>query len=435
MKYFFILLFTACIFANELNFSIIKKCQDVNVSHNTLLVIGGIQGDEPGGFLAASLLATEYDIKNNPVWIVPNLNFPSIIKSSRGLNGDMNRKFANIKEVDPDFYAVETIKNLITSPEVALIINLHDGSGFYRHKYIDSLHNQRRWGNSSIIDQVKIKDIKYGNLEEIANKVVNSINQKILDEEHTYHIKNTKTKEGDVEMLKSLTYFAITNKKAAFANEASKTLNASQRTYYHLLAIEAYMNIMGIEFTRNFELSLDGVEEAINKQIDLSLFDNKLYFSLKNPKDKIRYVPMPYTKEVNYQASNPLTAVVKEKDGFVVHYGNRKITKLLPQYFKYDDENIKAQINIDGVEKTYQLGSIIEVKDYFIIKNQKNLRVNVIGYVGKKRRNDFDEKIHKKSISKIYSIDKKEDIFRAEFYKTNKEEDEFLGMILVKFVK
>ena len=41
-----------------------------------LLVVGGIQGDEPGGFSAASLLVTHYRITSGSVWVVPNLNFP-----------------------------------------------------------------------------------------------------------------------------------------------------------------------------------------------------------------------------------------------------------------------------------------------------------------------------------------------------------------------
>ena len=46
-----------------------------------VLVVGGIQGDEPGGFSAATLLITHYRIKKGTVWVVPNLNFPSIIQS------------------------------------------------------------------------------------------------------------------------------------------------------------------------------------------------------------------------------------------------------------------------------------------------------------------------------------------------------------------
>ncbi len=49
----------------------------------TALLFGGIQGDEPGGFSAATLLATRYEINRGSIWVVPNLNFPSIIKRSR----------------------------------------------------------------------------------------------------------------------------------------------------------------------------------------------------------------------------------------------------------------------------------------------------------------------------------------------------------------
>jgi len=57
------------------DFNIIKKGYKDN---NTLLIVGGIQGDEPGGFMAASLIATHYDITKGSVWIVPNLNFTAL---------------------------------------------------------------------------------------------------------------------------------------------------------------------------------------------------------------------------------------------------------------------------------------------------------------------------------------------------------------------
>jgi predicted deacylase len=75
----------------------------------TLLVVGGIQGDEPGGFSAGSLLVTSYSIKSGQVWVVPNLNFLSIVKRSRGMFGDMNRKFAHhvLYPKDPNYEAVK----------------------------------------------------------------------------------------------------------------------------------------------------------------------------------------------------------------------------------------------------------------------------------------------------------------------------------------
>jgi predicted deacylase len=103
----------------------------------TLLVVGGIQGDEPGGFNAASLLVTNYKIRKGSVWVVPNLNFISIIKRTRGVHGDLNRKFASIKHTDPELDTIEKIKAIILNDQVDVILNLHDGSGFYRPYYID----------------------------------------------------------------------------------------------------------------------------------------------------------------------------------------------------------------------------------------------------------------------------------------------------------
>ncbi len=99
------------LFANtqSFEFDFIKKgIQD----NNTLLIVGGIQGDEPGAFMAASLIATHYKITKGSVWIVPNLNFYSIIKRSRGPFGDMNRKFAALSPNDPDYNSIQRIKKI-----------------------------------------------------------------------------------------------------------------------------------------------------------------------------------------------------------------------------------------------------------------------------------------------------------------------------------
>ena len=59
----------------------------------TLLILGGIQGDEPGGYWAADLYA-DMSLKKGNMIIVPRANFLSIVENARGGIGDMNRKFA-----------------------------------------------------------------------------------------------------------------------------------------------------------------------------------------------------------------------------------------------------------------------------------------------------------------------------------------------------
>ncbi|MCP3952426.1 MAG: deacylase, partial [Desulfobacterales bacterium] len=97
---------------------------------NIVLIIGGIQGDEPGGFNAASLLTTHYKITRGAIWVVPNLNFLSIVQRTRGVYGDLNRKFADLPETDPEYPTIARIKSIITDTRVSAVLNLHDGSGF-----------------------------------------------------------------------------------------------------------------------------------------------------------------------------------------------------------------------------------------------------------------------------------------------------------------
>ncbi|MCK5437759.1 MAG: hypothetical protein KAI90_07075, partial [Desulfobulbaceae bacterium] len=59
----------------------------------TIMIVGGIQGDEPGSYLTADLYA-DITLKKGNLIVVPRANFYSILLNRReGLTGDMNRKF------------------------------------------------------------------------------------------------------------------------------------------------------------------------------------------------------------------------------------------------------------------------------------------------------------------------------------------------------
>lgn len=406
------------------DFDLIKKGVENN---NTLLVVGGIQGDEPGGFLSASLLATHYEITKGSVWIVPNLNFYSIIKRSRGPYGDMNRKFAELSSSDPEYKIVQRIKNYIKDDRVKLVVNLHDGSGFYRPKYIDKLHSPHRWGQCTIVDQENI-DAKYGNLKEISSQVVGYVNNHLMKDEHKYYVHNTRTNEGDKEMEKSLTYFAINNSKAAFGNEASKSLNTHQRVYYHLLALEKFMQIMGIEYKRKFNMNSNGVYAAINNDIYISMYGDKIKLPLSKIRNYLRYFPIKKDQEVEFRASNPLLTIVKKGNEYTIQYGNRRLSRLKADYIEHDEIRPQVEFLVDGKQKNVMFGDIIEVDNKFLVKNDEQYRVNVIGFTNE-RKKETDIDIKKNQIAKRFSVDKNGYIYRVEYYK----KDKFAGMILVKF--
>ncbi|EAI6220160.1 deacylase, partial [Campylobacter upsaliensis] len=307
--------------------------------------------------------------------------FESIIKRSRGVSGDLNRKFAEINPKDPDFETVQRIKSLILKPEVSMVINLHDGWGFYRPTYENALKNPKRWGNSSVIDTKEINATAYNNLENIALQTVESVNASLADPKHKYFLKNTKTEElNDTEMLKALTYFVISNQKAAFANEASKNLPVHLRAYYHLLAVENYLKTAGLEWERSFELSPEGVYGAINREIEVKLFDDKILLYLKNPRKSMNYIPFPVNKELNYQTSNELTAVVAENNHFFIQYGNRFQSRIYPEYLEFSDAFEEVDFIIDGNETSVPFATRVKVKKEFMIPKIQNVRVNIIGF-------------------------------------------------------
>ncbi len=428
MRLLLLLILPVWLAAASLDFTLHQK--GTRDPGNTLLVIGGIQGDEPGGFNAASLLVTHYKITKGSVWVVPNLNFLSIVERSRGEYGDMNRKFSDLSPADPEYGTVERIKAIITNPQVAMVLNLHDGSGFFREKYIDKWRNPYRWGQSCIIDQAAIDAPRYGNLSEIAQKVKKHVNDNLFDSEHRFSVKNTETAKGDEEMAKSLTYFAIRNNKPAFGIEGSKNFGTHFRAYYHLLALEKFMDIMGIEYERKFEMNPFAVKNAIdNSEMKVVLYDNKLLLPVSRARNYLHYIPMKKDASVEYTTDHPLVAVVERDEKYRVCYGNRRMSLLYPQYFEYDNSLHTLDMQIDGYEKVVPLGTVVDVKDNFLIKNRDGYRINVIGYTQEGLDSEVETTIERKSIVDRFSIDKEGKMYRVEIYRDHK----FSGMILVNF--
>ncbi|MCP4021847.1 MAG: deacylase [Desulfobacteraceae bacterium] len=411
----------------DLKFSVHKLKS--GIKGHTLLIIGGIQGDEPGGFNAASLIVTHYEILSGNVWVVPNLNFPSIIKRSRGVYGDLNRKFAKLHPKDPEYQTINRIKKLIIDPEVDLVLNLHDGSGFYRDKYYDKLHNPNRWGQCIIIDQENMRTGYFSNLSRIADSAVAHVNKHLLKEKERFHINNTQTKKGNKEMAKTLTYFAIKNNKSAFGLEASKSFLTAKRAYYHLLAIESFLHQAGIEFKRKFNLSEDQIKKAIDHNIHVALNHRKILLKIENVRKRLNYIPLKKDSQIEFQVNNPLMTIVNSGNAFRVYHGNRQLTYLSPQYFDYDFSLDAVDMVVDGNHRTVPFGSIVPVKNSFIVKDLKEHRVNIIGFTKKGVKNESGVPVTRKNIHKKYSINKKGSIFRVEIYKSKK----FSGMVLVDF--
>ncbi|WP_323664863.1 M99 family carboxypeptidase catalytic domain-containing protein [Aliarcobacter butzleri] len=412
------------------DFSIYKK--EAQTPSHTLLIIGGIHGDEPGAYFAPAFFEKYYKITKGSVWVIPNINGDSIIANQRGIYNDMNRKFSVIEKDDPDYFIIERVKKIILDKKVDLILNLHDGHGFYRETHENAIFNPKAWGQATIIDQDKINGLdKFGDLDKIATQVKNNLNKdKLFQEFHFFGVKNTQTKFKDEQMQLSLTYFAITNNKPAFAIETSKNItDLTEKVIYQLKSIEEFMKIMDIEFQRDFDIN--NYEEVKKRLFDFGevKINENIAFDLSDTRKILRFIPLKKeNNEFKFENSLGATKIVDNK--YEVYIGNINITNLFPQIFDIKEYKDSIKIEVDGKVINTKLGEVIDVKNSFKIVKNDFFRVNVIGFSKSGVDSEDDILLKKSDMVDSFSIDTNNKQYRVEFYKDNN----FYGMITINFV-
>jgi len=221
----------------------------------TIMIIGGIQGDEPGSYMTADLYA-DIHLKKGNLIVVPRANFYSILLNQReGLTGDMNRKFGtknNLKK-SLDEEVVNVLKQLIAESD--LLLNLHEGSGFYSPVWINDVENPKRYGQSIIYDaEVFLLPNNQGsiNLGGLANNVIKKVNSQIKNPRYHFKPNNHNSiseKTSHPEQRLSATYYALTKAFIpAFGVETSKTIDKLEmKISLQKLVINTFMDLLGIE--------------------------------------------------------------------------------------------------------------------------------------------------------------------------------------------
>jgi hypothetical protein len=416
-------------FLYALPFSFIKHETSANEGP-TLLVIGGIHGNEPGSYFAASILSQYYTINKGNLWIVPNLNALSIAMNSRGINGDMNRKFADINITDPDASIVQEIQTIITDPKVDLILNLHDGHGFYRKEYKNTIFNPGAWGQTCVIDQESLdSDHRYKDLDKIALAVQQEVNNGLIEDYHCFTIRNTNTRFDDEAMKHSLTFFAINHNKPAFAIETSKNLpTLHEKVFYQLRAIESYMRYMGISYTRSFDLNTENINNILKCDGNVTI-NHTVAFNFENLRNELSFIPLQ-SESNDFKFSHPLGAVVKTNDKYVLYVGNRKICSLTPSIHEASEYDENVTIEIDNNRRSIAFATeFLVTADFKVIMQNKDMRVNIIGFSSKKGIDEANMHVSINDLDPKYSLDKDHQVYRVEFYRGNR----FCGMILAHF--
>ena len=180
-------------------------------------------------------------------------------------------------------------------------------------------------------------------------------------------------------MDKSLSYYAVRQGKAAFGLEASKEFPVEIRAYYHLLMVESFLAQAGVEFTRGFALTPDGVRQALLDKLDVTFADNKVFLPLEDVRPAINLLPL--SKEAPAQAvtSKPIMAVLPcakgEEGQYCVHYGNRMITLIRPEWREMDNSLTGMRVLADGREAEAHFGQVLEVTKSLLVHPAEGYRV------------------------------------------------------------
>ena len=188
----------------------------------TIMVQGGIQGDESAGFITAQLLSRSTVTRGNLI-VLPRANVPSINLHKRQINVDMNRRFDQDYNRFYEDRVARVIRYFLCQSDA--FIHLHEGSGFYNPTYVDNLRNPMRYGQSIIVDTLVYDKI---DLEHTVNSVLDELNTHIPARDYQFKLFNTRTfdKATDYpEMRKSLTCYALAQHNIpAMAVEVSKDI-------------------------------------------------------------------------------------------------------------------------------------------------------------------------------------------------------------------
>lgn len=217
----------------------------------TLMIIGGIQGDEAGGYLSADLYVDTILDQGNLI-IVPRANLPSILNNKRQISKDMNRRFDEEKSDIYEDEVVEILKSLINKSD--MLINLHEGGGYFRETWIDNLHNPMKFGQCIIADADSYYSVKKNEdieLGKIAAQICSEANKFISNDDHIFRFNNHNTVSADskhLEQRKSATYYSLTQVGIpAFGVEVSKQLpSLDLKVKYHTIVINEFLKYLNI---------------------------------------------------------------------------------------------------------------------------------------------------------------------------------------------
>jgi hypothetical protein len=307
------------------------------------------------------------------------------------------------------------------------------------------MRNPKRFGQCIIADCEEYKVEKTGEtilLGAMAREVISKLNVHIKEPENRFHFNNHRTRDPNTlhpEQRKSATYYALYECGIpAFGIESSKSLPLETKIRHHNLAINAFMELLGI-VPETPGIYMDPpvmryVVMAVNGNIPLAVSNGSTLNMRRGDMVHISYVDANYERGLSADILghgtwndigkpipvNEPTQVIVRKDhhacgviNIVLDSGDlpaRTVSALPGVLFFETKINGKEQLFMNNATAKVILGDRLELVDVTTnLGNSSDIVVNFKGYVGDKGSNSGEDRgyvIHtERDLWKRYSLD------------------------------
>ena len=192
----------------------------------TLVVVGGVHGDEPAGYLAARKLL-DWEVVRGKVVVLPDAHKEAIRRKMRGYPGNMNRMFPGKADGTPMERLAFEIFGMIRDSRPDVLLTLHESRDFHAD-------DPSRYGHTLCYD--------FPALKPFMQRILERVNPDISPKKHR--------------LLHFIDPFPTCPTYQAFVQlgipatsvETSKTLPLDLRVRYQLMTVAAVMDEMGIRY-------------------------------------------------------------------------------------------------------------------------------------------------------------------------------------------
>ncbi|WP_227354328.1 succinylglutamate desuccinylase/aspartoacylase family protein [Haladaptatus salinisoli] len=238
----------------------------------TLMVTGGVHGDEKSGYLSAGLIK-DWDIDAGRLVVVPEACKPAIEAGTREFSdGDLNRHFPDGAEEESRLAAA--IWDVVVREDVDFLWDLHSSYGIYES------------GDGGVGQALFATDA--GDAGVHSKAIRDYLNAEVLDDslddvydfrEHTHH------DDGSRDMLKHKVGATLGTPAIIF--EATEKLSLDRRVKHTTAAVERFMHRFGLLETLSAtesanDLSYDGDAAAVDAPVDSNGVRSGLTFGVTN---------------------------------------------------------------------------------------------------------------------------------------------------------